>query len=188
MAKRGRKKGVPHGLPPDEKRCHAKARRYKDEYRRCGRWALKGKKVCHIHGGRAGAPKGNKNPLKNHINERITVETMNEEEKQIYNKILKDSGCTDLDCFNKKRVIIEKWAINYIRQRRMLNSLDVIAEKDELSDKDKDREISLHNALNQVQSVDIRAIDLMHKIENTITLDNQSPQIIHTDNIDDDRI
>ena len=40
-------------------RCNAKA---KSTGQRCGNPAMKGKRVCYIHGGRSkGAPKGNKN-------------------------------------------------------------------------------------------------------------------------------
>jgi len=44
-------------------RCNAKA---KSTGQRCGNAAMKGKRVCYIHGGKSpGAPKGNKNALKN---------------------------------------------------------------------------------------------------------------------------
>jgi len=43
-------------------RCQAKA---KSTGRRCGNIAIKGKRVCYIHGGRSsGPPKGNTNALK----------------------------------------------------------------------------------------------------------------------------
>jgi hypothetical protein len=43
-------------------RCHAKA---KSTGQRCGNPAMKGKRVCYIHGGKSpGAPIGNQNALK----------------------------------------------------------------------------------------------------------------------------
>jgi len=43
--------------------------------------AVKGKRVCHIHGGKSnGAPKGSKNALKTGLYETISLETMSAEE------------------------------------------------------------------------------------------------------------
>jgi uncharacterized protein YjcR len=55
-----------HGNPPCDVRSLPKCKaRSKSTGVRCGNIAMKGKRVCHIHGGRSpGAPRGNQNALK----------------------------------------------------------------------------------------------------------------------------
>ena len=53
-------------------RCEARA---KSTGKRCGNPAMKGKRVCYIHGGRSpGAPKGNKNAHKHGRNSTDAIE------------------------------------------------------------------------------------------------------------------
>lgn len=53
-------------------RCHAMRKR---DGHRCQQAAMKGKRVCRMHGGTAGAPKGNKN---RYIHGRYTADAKNE--------------------------------------------------------------------------------------------------------------
>jgi hypothetical protein len=56
-----------HGNTPCDIRSLPKCKaRSKSTGVRCGNIAMKGKRVCHLHGGKSpGAPRGNKNALKN---------------------------------------------------------------------------------------------------------------------------
>jgi len=67
---------INNGNPPLDlrslPRCQAKA---KSTGKRCGNPAMKGKRVCYIHGGKSkGAPKGNKNAYKHGRNSAETIE------------------------------------------------------------------------------------------------------------------
>ena len=65
-------------------RCQAKA---KSSGKRCGNPAMKGKRVCYLHGGKSpGAPKGNKNALKTG---RYTAEAL--QERRMIKSILRES-------------------------------------------------------------------------------------------------
>lgn len=154
---------------PNKKRCKATNRKGE----RCGNWAVKGYDVCYYHGARGGAPKKNKNAVTTGEHEVIWNDTLEEDEKNLINKITLD----------KIKQINNEIKLTEIRERRMLKRIKKLKDK-ELSTTsyttgiDKGEEVELvvqeetlskiqniEEALTRVQNTKIKLIETKHKLE-----------------------
>ncbi len=75
----------------ESKKCRATSKRTGE---RCRRWASPGRPVCHYHGAKAGAPKGNRNALSTGLYERVDPERLTEEERALFDSIPADPDLT----------------------------------------------------------------------------------------------
>lgn len=154
---------------PDKKRCKATNRKGE----RCGNWAVKGYDVCYYHGARGGAPKNNKNGLKTGEHEAIWIDTLEEEEKELIDKVTLD----------KIKQIDNEIKLTEIRERRMLQRIQKLkdgelittiakagidrGQETKLIEKEEvlSRIQSIEEALTRVQNNKIRLIETKHKLE-----------------------
>lgn len=154
---------------PNKKRCKAKNRKGEQ----CKNWAKEGYEVCHYHGARGGAPTNNKNAVKTGEYESIWIDTLEDEEKDLINKI-------DLD---KIKQLNNEIKLTEIRERRMLKRIQGLKESDytvvsiksgiekgQATDiKESEGTLgqiqSIEDALTRVQTHKAKLIDLKHKLE-----------------------
>jgi uncharacterized protein YjcR len=109
---------------PDKKRCKAKNR----QGEQCKNWAKPGYDVCHYHGAGGGAPPGNKNALKTGEHETIWMDTLDDQERVLFNVI--DTGL--LEQIDNEIRLLE------IRERRMLQRIKKVMdgwEEDDIESK-----------------------------------------------------
>lgn len=113
---------------------------------------------CKLHGGKnSGPPKGNKNALKTGEYEAIWIDTLDEEEQQLYPMISQDLSTQ----------IEEELKLLTIRERRMLVRIDQIqtaSKKPKLSEKDLALVQSIEEGLTRIQDKKTRLLDLKHKV------------------------
>lgn len=154
---------------PNKKRCKATNRKGEQ----CGNWAKKGYEVCHYHGAGGGAPKKNKNAVKTGEHEAIWIDTLEDEEKDLLNKITLD----------KIKQIDNEIKLTEIRERRMLKRIQKLKDSELMTTKavagvDRDAETKLmekeetlskiqaiEEALTRVQNNKIKLIETKHKLE-----------------------
>jgi uncharacterized protein YjcR len=110
-------------MPKNEFKVRCKAKNRQGE--QCGRWATIGYQVCKNHGSHStGAPpekmKGNKNSVKTGEYESIWLDSLEDDEKELY----------DLVEVDVMKTIDESLKLIYVRERRMLNRIKKLKEKE----------------------------------------------------------
>lgn len=161
---------------PDKLQCKARS---KQSGERCKRWCPKGWKVCKNHGAHSGLKKGqgkgNKNAVSTGEYEKIWLDTLESDEKEMFDEM-------EVDIM---KMIEQSIKLIYIRERRMLHRIERLKEKEfnivQLEQRvgiDKSetnvvkRELNvetiqrIEEALTRLQDKKMRLIELKQKIEN----------------------
>ncbi|MBO8169333.1 MAG: hypothetical protein H0Z35_09150 [Thermoanaerobacteraceae bacterium] len=164
---------------PNKKRCKARSKR---TGKQCKNWAKPGWDVCHYHGAGGGAPKGNKNAVTTGEYETIWLDTLDDEERVLFDKI-KTDVLKQLD---------EEIKLMTIRERRMMQRIQRLRQADftvvkikQGTEKGRKTDIqesegtlgqiqAIEEALTRVQEKKAKLLDLKHKIETGADKDDGS--------------
>lgn len=161
--------------PHEQKMCGAKTRKGTPCKNPAGfRTDHLGEGRCYLHGGLStGPPKRNKNALKTGEYETIWLDALDEEEKELYEKIKVD----------KMKQLDEEIKLTTIRIRRMLKRIQQLKEKEmtvvsrksgiergETTEVDEEKSTlgqiqSIEEALTRVQGHKAKLIEIKHKLE-----------------------